>query len=58
MSNRASYQHIPNIVLGQSKPKSIPKKKLVKGAEYPSSLLSPPLLVRPKPIRAKLSLKY
>lgn len=51
---RASYQHIPNIVLGKHYKK--PKKKVVKTVKKiaPTSHYSLP----PKPIRPVLKLKY
>lgn len=58
---RASYQHIPNIVLG--KPKKSTKKKSnkpVKGATFSpqSTPYSSPVSVPPKPVRPKLTLKF
>jgi hypothetical protein len=53
---RASYQRIPNIVLGKPKKK---KKSLVKGATFSSPTpYSTPIPVLPKPKRQKLKLKF
>lgn len=55
--NRASYQHIPNIVLGTKKPKKTPPKKLIKGATFSPSTLSSvePVVRERKPL---LKLKF
>jgi hypothetical protein len=55
---RASYQHIPNLVLGQRKPKKI-KKQTVKGAVFsPSTPYSPPSPISvPREPRPLLKLK-
>lgn len=66
MTGRASYQHIPNIVLGKSKKSpsrqtALKKKtKPVKGATFSpqSTPYSSPVTVSPKPVRPKLTLKF
>lgn len=57
---RASYQHIPNIVLGKPKKSAKKKTKPVKGATFSpqSTPYSSPVPVSPKPVRPKLTLKF